>query len=117
MKRTNCTLSPFVLLMIAGSVSAPVASAREDAARADPPKRPNIILIMADDFGYECLSCNGGGPYRTPVLDRLAKTGIRFTNCHALPLCTPSRVQIMTGRYGFRNYHRGCRSKQAASSA
>lgn len=66
--------------------------------------KPNIILLMADDLGYETLSCNGGGPYKTPVLDRLAKNGLRFTNCHAQPLCTPSRVKIMTGRYNFRNY-------------
>jgi arylsulfatase A-like enzyme len=67
-------------------------------------KKPNIILIMADDFGYECLSCNGSTSYRTPVLDDLAKTGVRFQHCYSTPLCTPSRVQIMTGKYNFRNY-------------
>ena len=69
-------------------------------------KRPNIILMMVDDFGYECLGCNGGGPYKTPNLDALAAEGMRFVNCHAQPLCTPSRVEIMTGRYNFRNYRR-----------
>jgi arylsulfatase A-like enzyme len=68
------------------------------------PDRPNIILIMADDLGYEGLSCNGGGSYRTPNLDELARTGIRFTRCFSTPLCTPSRVQLMTGQYSFRNY-------------
>ena len=72
--------------------------------RAAKSRRPNVILMMADDFGYECLSCNGGSPYKTPVLDRLAAEGIQFTNCCAQPLCTPSRVKIMTGRYNFRNY-------------
>ncbi|UCE43158.1 MAG: sulfatase-like hydrolase/transferase [Candidatus Aminicenantes bacterium] len=67
-------------------------------------KKPNIILIMADDFGYECLSCNGSTSYKTPVLDNLAQTGVRFLSCYATPLCTPSRVQIMTGKYNFRNY-------------
>ena len=67
-------------------------------------ERPNIILIMADDFGYEAVSANGGSPYKTPVLDELAATGLRFTNCVAQPLCTPTRVKIMTGRYNFRNY-------------
>ena len=67
-------------------------------------EKPNIVLIMADDFGYECLGCNGGTSYRTPVLDELAETGVRFDHCHSQPLCTPSRVQIMTGKYNFRNY-------------
>src|SRR5688500_847568 len=65
--------------------------------------KPNVILIMADDFGYECVGCNGGG-YKTPNLDALAAGGVRFTQAYATPLCTPSRTQIMTGRYNFRNY-------------
>ena len=68
------------------------------------PDRPNIILIMADDLGYETVSANGGTPYKTPMLDGLAANGVRFTNCVAQPLCTPTRVKIMTGRYNFRNY-------------
>lgn len=67
-------------------------------------KRPNIVLIMADDLGYECLGCYGGTSYKTPVLDELAGTGMRFEHCYSQPLCTPSRVQIMTGKYNFRNY-------------
>lgn len=67
-------------------------------------KRPNIVLIMADDLGHECLGCYGSASYKTPVLDELARTGVRFENCHAQPLCTPSRVKIMTGRYNSRNY-------------
>ena len=66
--------------------------------------RPNIIMIMADDLGFETVSANGGAPYRTPELDKLAANGIRFTNCVAQPLCTPTRVKLMTGRYNFRNY-------------
>ena len=66
--------------------------------------RPNIILIMADDFGYECVTANGGQSYQTPNLDRLAANGIRFERCHVQPLCTPTRVQLMTGRYNVRNY-------------
>ena len=67
-------------------------------------KRPNIILLMNDDMGYECLSCNGSTSYNTPVLDQLAKNGMRFTNCFSQPLCTPSRVKIMTGKYNNKNY-------------
>jgi Sulfatase len=66
--------------------------------------RPNIILVMVDDFGYECVTANGGQSYQTPVLDRLASSGIRFEQCHVQPLCTPTRVQLMTGKYNIRNY-------------
>lgn len=85
-------------------VIAAVAVALCGVRVAEAAAKPNIVLIMADDLGYECLSCNGGGPYKTPVLDGLAKTGIRFTNAHAQPLCTPTRVELMTGLYNFRNY-------------
>lgn len=67
-------------------------------------EKPNIVLIMADDMGYECVAANGGAPYKTPHLDKLAAGGMRFTHCHSQPICTPSRVQIMTGRYNSRNY-------------
>jgi arylsulfatase A len=66
-------------------------------------ERPNVVLIMADDLGYECLGCNGGTSYPTPVLDELAATGLRFTNGYVTPLCTPSRVQLMSGQYPFRS--------------
>ncbi len=66
--------------------------------------KPNIIVIMADDFGYECVTANGGQSYQTPNIDRLAAHGIRFEQCHVQPLCTPTRVQLMTGRFNVRNY-------------
>jgi arylsulfatase A len=71
------------------------------AAAAD---RPNVILIMADDLGYETIGANGGTSYKTPALDRLAAEGVRFTHCFVQPLCTPTRVQLMTGKYNVRNY-------------
>ncbi|MCC6589571.1 MAG: sulfatase-like hydrolase/transferase [Bryobacterales bacterium] len=74
------------------------------AAAAQEPKRPNVVLVMADDLGYECLSANGSTSYRTPNLDRIAASGIRFTHAYAQPLCTPTRSQLMTGRYVFRNW-------------
>jgi arylsulfatase A len=58
---------------------------------------------MADDFGYECLGANGVASYETPNLDGLAASGVRFTACYGTPLCTSSRVQIMTGQYPFRS--------------
>ena len=67
-------------------------------------RRPNIILMMADDMGYECVTANGGQSFETPRLDALAAEGIRFEHCHSQPICTPSRVQIMTGKYNNRNY-------------
>ena len=66
--------------------------------------RPNVILIMVDDFGYECVTANGGQSYQTPNIDKLAAAGVRFENCHVQPLCTPTRVQLMTGQYNVRNY-------------
>lgn len=71
---------------------------------AEKPRRPNIVLVLADDLGYECVGANGGESYRTPHLDRLAATGVRFDQCHVQPLCTPTRVQLMTGKYNVRNY-------------
>jgi len=88
-----------VLLIFAGSLP----------AQPTPPKgmqRPNIVLILADDFGYECVGANGGESYRTPHLDRLAREGTRFEHCYAQPLCTPTRVQLMTGQLNVRNYVR-----------
>lgn len=72
-------------------------------ATAAKPK-PNIIFIVGDDFGYECVTANGGQSYQTPNLDRLAAAGTRFEQCHVQPLCTPTRAQLMTGRYNVRNY-------------
>jgi len=84
----------------AAAAALPRAALGAQAAR----RKANIVLIMADDLGYECLGCNGGTSYQTPNLDALAKTGTRFEHCYCTPLCSPSRVEIMTGRYGFRNY-------------
>lgn len=71
---------------------------------ADLPPRPNIVLILADDIGIEGLGCYGGVSYETPALDEMARTGIRFTHAYAQPLCTPTRVQLMTGKYNHRNW-------------
>ena len=73
---------------------------------AEPGHKPNLILILADDFGYECVTANGGQSYQTPQLDKLAAGGVRFEQCHVQPLCTPTRVELMTGKYNVRNYFR-----------
>lgn len=77
-------------------VAAPIASFAAE--------KPNILLILIDDMGYECPGFNGGTTYSTPNLDKLVQKGMNFENCHAQPLSTPSRVQMMTGLYANRNY-------------
>ena len=79
------------------------------ACRAGEPQtagneRPNIIYIMADDLGYADLSGYGRKNYSTPALDKLASEGTRFTQAYAIaPVCTPTRVGLMTGQYPARN--------------
>src|SRR5258708_34763894 len=66
--------------------------------------RPNIIYIMVDDMGYADLSVYGRKDYSTPVLDSLAKEGMMFSQAYAAaPVCTPTRVAFMTGRFPARN--------------
>ncbi|MEM1442386.1 MAG: sulfatase-like hydrolase/transferase [Verrucomicrobiota bacterium] len=72
------------------------------AGAADSPR--NIILVMADDLGYEALSVSGSVSSASPHLDQLAADGIRFHHAYSQPLCTPSRVKIMTGLSNRRNY-------------
>ncbi|MHC4745049.1 MAG: sulfatase-like hydrolase/transferase, partial [Planctomycetota bacterium] len=90
----------------AAATTSLAAGAFPEILGASNSKRPNIILIMADDLGYECIGANGGTSYKTPVLDELARGGIRFEHCYSQPLCTPSRVKLMTGIYNVRNYVR-----------
>jgi len=54
---------------------------------------------MADDVSWECLSCYGAEDYKTPNIDALAAKGIRFNHCYSTPICTTSRVKIMTGQH------------------
>ena len=95
------------LLKISALILAVVCCVEVGAARS-----PNIILIMADDMGYECIGANGGTSYSTPNIDQLSVQGMRFEQCHANPACTPSRVQIMTGRYNVYNYTRFAQLKR-----
>ena len=68
------------------------------AARAQAPRRPNILLILADDLGYSDLGCFGG-EIETPHLDRLASGGTRFTQLYNNARCCPSRAALMTGQH------------------
>src|SRR5688572_22705816 len=70
------------------------------AAAAD---KPNVIVILADDFGYGSVGCYGGAGLNTPHLDRLAKEGRKFTHAYAPgSVCSPSRYALLTGRYYWR---------------
>ena len=68
--------------------------------------RPNIVLMLVDDLGYECLGSNGSRTFagKTPVVDQLAAGGMRFEQTFVQPNCTPTRVALMTGKYNVRNY-------------
>ena len=77
-----------------------IASAARPARAADRPL--NFVVILADDLGAKALGCYGNSDHKTPNLDALAAGGVRFETCYATPICSPSRVQIMTGRYGVR---------------
>lgn len=88
-----------VVVALALLPTSPLAA--QDASRA-----PNVILIMADDSAADNYGCYGSTFFKTPRLDALARDGARFTHCYSEPVCTPSRVKIMTGRAGVRNYVR-----------
>lgn len=71
------------------------------AATAPSPK-PNIVFILADDYGIGEVSAYGADNYKTPNIDAIGKAGIRFTTAYATPLCGPSRALMLSGRYPFR---------------
>lgn len=90
-------------LKIAGAGAASLAAA--SFLGAEPAgRRPNIILILADDLGIDGVGCYGSDAFAklTPRIDALAKGGLRFETCFAMPLCGPTRSLLNTGRYGFR---------------
>jgi arylsulfatase A len=93
MKTLKKSGSAFLLLMLCCSALRLVAA-----------PKTNIILIMADDIGYECFGFAGSKQYKTPRLDQLVAEGMSFTHCYSQPLCTPSRVKLMTGLSNVRNY-------------
>jgi arylsulfatase A len=73
------------------------------SAAETPGTKPNVVFILADDLGVECLSAYGGTSHKTPNIDRLAKEGMRFTKSFSHPFCSPSRGSLLTGRYPFQN--------------
>lgn len=73
----------------------------EKTIKDEHPKRPHIILIVADDLGYNDVSYHGSD-IRTPYIDWLALSGVRLENYYVQPVCTPTRSQLLTGRYQVR---------------
>ncbi len=74
-------------------------------AASENPSKPNIVLVLMDNFGYGEVGVYGGGVLRgaaTPEIDSLAHEGARFTNYNVEAECVPSRAALMTGRYGIR---------------
>ena len=87
-----------------GAVALSVSSVLPGGLQAAESKRtkPNIIFILSDDVGLGNIGCCGSDHFKTPRIDALAKSGIRFEQCFSTPLCGPSRCQSLTGRYPFR---------------
>jgi len=84
-------------------MATPLALLAASAADGATASQPNILFIMADDFGYADLSCYGRPDYKTPNIDRLAAEGIKFMQAYAnSAVCTASRVALITGRYQYR---------------
>lgn len=94
----------FLIASISGISALAQKKERVKTNSSDNEKRPNIILIVADDLGYGDLSCYGATAIQTPGMDRIAKEGIRFTQgfCTAAT-STPSRYSVMTGKYPWTN--------------
>ncbi|MCX5633959.1 MAG: sulfatase-like hydrolase/transferase [Phycisphaerae bacterium] len=82
--------------------NSPMSDVRNATPSAKAASRPNIIFILADDLGIGNVSCYGADNFKTPNIDKLAKSGIRFEHCYAAPLSGPTRALLMTGRYAFR---------------
>jgi arylsulfatase A-like enzyme len=78
----------------------------EAGARKPESRKPNIILIVADDLGYGSVGCQGQKDVPTPAIDSLAQNGVRFTNGYvSCPVCSPTRAGLLTGRYQQRFGH------------
>lgn len=93
--------SQFSTLLL-GLATVSTAAQAQQANRQDD-DRPNILFILADDMGKECLGTYGS-TYDTPNLDKFASEGIQFNCASSQPLSTPSRVQLFTGKYNHKNY-------------
>jgi len=95
--------NPFAVCMLAAPVLLAWWIAPRQAFGETPHGVPNIVVVLADDLGYGDLGCYGHSILKTPHLDRLARQGVRFTDCYAAAAnCSPARAGLMTGRTPYR---------------
>lgn len=93
-----------VFIMVTGIACKKIDPATPVIPDPLPGSRPNIILIMGDDVGFEVPGFTGGESYATPNIDAMAEQGMQFSRCYGSPMCSPSRFMLLTGKYNFRNY-------------
>jgi len=99
----NVTRRDLLEMAATGGAALAVAATADTSTAQAPPRRPNIVFILADDMGYADISCYGRRDLTTANIDRIASEGTRFTQAYAnSPVCTASRVAIITGRYQVR---------------
>lgn len=91
----------------------PLFAVAPGQAEAAAGRKPNIILILADDVGWGEIGCFGADRFQTPHIDALAESGIRFESCYSMAMCGPSRCTLLTGRYPFRTGLTGNHSANA----
>lgn len=90
-------------LFLHGLILASACAATVGAADKTPARRPNIVVIIADDLGYGDLGCYGASAIPTPNIDQLCRAGLKLTRCYATAsTCTPTRYSMLTGEYAFR---------------
>ena len=89
----------FLLLLGAGLVLLGLGTGCSSPATEDPSARPNVIVLLADDQGWGDLGVNGNSAVRTPHLDSLARQGAIFEHFYVQPVCSPTRAELLTGRY------------------
>jgi arylsulfatase A-like enzyme len=86
--------SPSVIFILLSMITSSAGYAAEQP--------PNVVIMLIDNHGYYELSCHGHPVVQTPRIDRLAQEGVSFTDFHAPPFCSPSRAELLTGRYALR---------------
>ena len=90
-------------LLIAAVIAIPLATQAAPKNAKQPVKKPNIVLMLADDLGYGDVGCYGATLLKTPNIDKLAAKGVKFTDAHApAAVCQPTRYGILAGRYHWR---------------
>ncbi len=95
--RRTALLAALLLAVTGGGITRTTMASQKKA------EKPNVILVLTDDQGYGDLSCHGNPVLKTPYLDRLHDQSIRFTDFHVVPMCTPTRGELLTGRDGLVN--------------